>query len=148
MTASGNGVVAVGLHHPQFSVNIGSVMRASGVFDVDLVAIAGPRRSIAASTDTMNARRHIPVVRCASLRDISLYDCVPVAVDLVDGAGPLHTYDHPRSAFYIFGPENGTLGASVLDWCRDRVFIPAGCLNLAAAVNVVLYDRAAKGLQP
>jgi len=75
------------------------------------------------------------------------FDAVPVAVDLVADAIPLHAYQHPKRAFYVFGPENGTLGKRVLDRCRDRIFIPMnGCSNLAATANVVLYDRAAKEL--
>jgi tRNA(Leu) C34 or U34 (ribose-2'-O)-methylase TrmL len=46
---------------------------------------------------------------------------------------------------YIFGPEDGSLPQSVVDQCEHVVFIPTtGCMNLAATVNVVLYDRLAK----
>lgn len=70
---------------------------------------------------------------------------VPVAVDLVEDAVSLTAYQHPQQAFYIFGPENGTLRQETLGWCRDRVMIPTKmCMNLAATVNVVLYDRMAK----
>jgi tRNA(Leu) C34 or U34 (ribose-2'-O)-methylase TrmL len=72
--------------------------------------------------------------------------CTPVAVELVDGALPLPTYTHPDRAFYIFGPEDGSLSKAVRDWCEEVVYIPTqGCMNLAATVNVVLYDRLAKG---
>jgi tRNA(Leu) C34 or U34 (ribose-2'-O)-methylase TrmL len=58
---------------------------------------------------------------------------------------PLPGYKHPERALYIFGPEDGTLGHDVLDWCRDVVYVPTnGCMNLAATVNVVLYDRMTK----
>ena len=68
-----------------------------------------------------------------------------VAIELVEGAKELPSYAHPLRAFYIFGPEDGTLGKSVLSWCRDVVMVPtAHCMNLAATVNVVLYDRMAK----
>lgn len=92
----------------------------------------------------MAGYRHIPLLTVSNLREAIPFDCVPVAVDLLEGATSLPDYEHPRSAFYIFGPEDGTLGRETLEWCRDRVVIPAGCLNLAAAVNIVLYDRAAK----
>jgi tRNA(Leu) C34 or U34 (ribose-2'-O)-methylase TrmL len=73
------------------------------------------------------------------------HDCVPVAVDLVDNARRLPAYTHPERAFYVFGPEDGTLGKRVLERCRDRVMVPTkGCMNLAACVNVVLYDRMCK----
>jgi tRNA(Leu) C34 or U34 (ribose-2'-O)-methylase TrmL len=69
-----------------------------------------------------------------------------VAVELIDGAKSLTTYKHPPRAFYIFGPEDGTLKKEITDFCEDIVYIPTeGCMNLAATVNVVLYDRLAKG---
>lgn len=89
----------------------------------------------------------MPVIRGNDLRDMIPFGCVPVAVDLVEGAIELQNYQHPMRAFYVFGPEDGTLGASTLDWCRDRVMIPTRtCMNLAATVNVILYDRLAKSL--
>ena len=51
----------------------------------------------------------------------------------------------PESAAYVFGPENGSLDEAMLDGCTHIVAIPGRtCSNLAAAVNVVLYDRIAK----
>lgn len=86
--------------------------------------------------------RHMPFFRVEDLKNVIPYDCIPVAVDLLDGATPLQEYKHPERAFYIFGPEDGTLGDSVLSWCRDVIYIPTyGCMNLAATVNVVLYSR-------
>jgi tRNA(Leu) C34 or U34 (ribose-2'-O)-methylase TrmL len=72
-------------------------------------------------------------------------DLTPVAVELTDDAAPLPAFEHPDRAFYVFGPEDGTLSGKLLGACADRVAIPAArCLNLAAAVSVVLYDRCAK----
>lgn len=69
-----------------------------------------------------------------------------MAVELVDRAVDLRSYIHPPNAFYIFGAEDHTLGERILGRCRDVVKIPSViCLNLAACVNVVLYDRQAKG---
>ena len=63
----------------------------------------------------------------------------------VDDARDLTTYTHPERAFYIFGPEDGTLGKSITERCRDRILVPTKhCMNLAACVNVILYDRLAK----
>ena len=74
-----------------------------------------------------------------------LFDCIPVAVELVESAVPLPSYNHPSRAFYIFGAEDATLGQRVLSWCRDVIYVPMdGCMNLAATVNVVLYGRFAK----
>lgn len=98
-----------------------------------------------ATTDTMKQHRHIPLLRFKTIDQAIPYDYVPVAVDLVEGAVSLVDYQHPERAFCIFGPEDGTLSEKVLSKCRDRVMIPMkGCSNLAATVNVVLYDRLVK----
>lgn len=134
------GYAAVGLLNPKTPSNVGSVLRAAYAFDVSLVAVQG-QRYVRASTDTPQAYRHLPLLH-GELRALVPFDCVPVAVDLVVNARSLHSYTHPQRAFYVFGPEDGTLGAPVLEWCRDVIYIPTrGCLNLAACVNVVLYDR-------
>lgn len=87
----------------------------------------------------------MPVLRGDDLRSLIPYDAVPIAVDLVDGAESLVDFRHPLRAFYVFGPEDGTLGHSILEWCAKRIMVPTvSCMNLAATVNVVLYDRLAK----
>lgn len=87
----------------------------------------------------------MPVLRGEDLRDFIPFDAVPVAVDLVDDAVELPHFIHPQRAFYVFGPEDGTLGKATLEWCKHKVMIPTrNCMNLAATVNVVLYDRLAK----
>lgn len=64
---------------------------------------------------------------------------------LPERAVNITNYVHPERAFYIFGPEDGTLGKPVLDKCRDVVYLPTNiCLNLATTVATVLYDRKAK----
>ena len=43
------------------------------------------------------------------------------------------------------GAEDATLGDRILSRCASVVYVPTRfCMNLAAAVNVVLYDRCAK----
>ena len=139
------GYAAIGLHNPKNPLNVGSALRAANCYGAAFVATSG-KRYTRAPTDTTKVYRHLPLFHCANLRDLIPFDCVPVAVDLVEGAKPLQNYFHPERAFYIFGPEDGTLGNGVLEWCRDKIYVPtAACMNLAAAVNVILYDRYAKG---
>ena len=142
---SPRGYACVGLVRPKNVINVGSVLRAAGNYEVALVVASGIRYR-RTPTDTMLAHRRIPFVDdVADIFAALPYNCVPVAVDLVEGAEPLVDYKHPERAFYIFGPEDGTLGRSVTDRCRDVVYVPThGCMNLAATVNVILYDRLAK----
>lgn len=140
------GYAAIGLDNPKTPANVGSALRACGCYGASMLAVSGKRYKPAA-TDTMKQHRHMPLIMCDDLRTVIPYDCVPVAVDLVEDATPLQDYKHPERAFYIFGAEDGTLGERTLSWCRDKVFIPTKyCMNLAATVNVVLYDRLAKAL--
>lgn len=138
------GYCGIGLDNPKTNINVGSALRAAGVYGAAFVAATGSRFG-SGVTDTMKHYRHLPLLRPKDLRDLLPYDCVPVAVDLIEGAMPLPDYKHPERAFYIFGAEDNTLGERVTGWCRDRIYIPTnGCMNLAATVNVVLYDRLAK----
>ena len=67
----------------------------------------------------------------------------PVCVELTPTAEPLTTFVHPEHAVYVFGPEDGHVSQAYRAQCHRFVFIPAHhCLNLAAAVNVVLAHRA------
>lgn len=139
------GFAAIGLVRPKAVENVGAVLRAAFCYDVAMVAIQGDRTPVKSHLDTAKAWRHIPVIRGESLHEMVPFDAVPIAVDLVDDAVSLPAFQHPQRAFYVFGPEDGTLGKSTLDWCAHRVMVPTrACMNLAATVNVILYDRLAK----
>jgi tRNA(Leu) C34 or U34 (ribose-2'-O)-methylase TrmL len=141
------GYACIGLLSPKCDYNVGGVLRAAGCYGASLVVIKGQCYSKMA-TDTMAAYKRIPVLKVDDLLAANPYDCVPVAVDLIPGSRPLHTFKHPARAYYIFGPEDGTLGGELVARCKHVVSVPThGCMNLAATVNVVLYDRLAKLLR-
>ena len=138
------GFGGIGLDNPKFGENVGSALRACGIYGANFLAIRGKRYK-RMPTDTMKHYRHLPLFQVDNLQDIIPFDCVPVAVDLIDNAISLPEYKHPERAFYIFGAEDATLGERITSWCKDIVYVPTkGCMNLAATVNVVLYDRLAK----
>ena len=140
------GYACIGLDNPKTPANIGSALRAVGVYGAAMIAVSGVRYKRAA-TDTRAEHRHTPFLQCENILDVIPFDCTPVAIDLIDVAIPLTEYQHPERAFYIFGAEDATLGERIISNCRDVVYVPTnGCMNLAATVNVVLYDRMAKGL--
>lgn len=147
MTNRKRGFSSIGLHQPKDPANIGGVIRAAQAYGAASVAISGERidgRCISDSTNTGQGHRHMPVYR-GNLRDLVPFGAVPVAVELVDDAVSLFDFVHPKQAFYIFGPEDSSLGRNILDWCPHVVQIPTAiCMNLAATVNVVLYDRMCK----
>jgi len=138
------GFACIGLDNPKFSANVGGALRACGNYGASMIAVSGHRYQ-KQPTDTMKIYRHIPLLQVGDLHEIVPHDCIPIAVDLIDGAIPLPEYQHPERAFYIFGAEDATLGERVVSWCRDVIYVPTWkCMNLAATVNVVLYDRLLK----
>ena len=144
-----NGFACIGLEQPKFAANVGSVLRAAHCYGVAQVNISGMRtRDLDFKANTPKAHRHMPTFMVSSAVDYLPVGTDIVAVDLVDDADPLPAFIHPKRAFYVFGPEDGTLGDSILSKAKHRVYIPTrNCMNLAATVNVVLYDRLCKGAE-
>lgn len=139
------GYSAIGLFNVKRDTNIGGAMRAAHCFGASLIVLTGHRYQYT-YTNTTKAENSIPLIEVDDLFDAIPYGCVPVAVEISDESRSLVEYTHPLRAFYIFGPEDGSVPSRIMQKCRDVVSIPTRyCLNLAAAVNVVLYDRIAKG---
>ncbi len=125
-------------------------MRAAGCYRVDAVFYTGTRydRAVKLNTDTKDRRQTIPLTGVDSLLAAVPEKMKIVCVELVEGATPLPSYQHPDNAIYIFGPEDGTIGQEIIDRADAVVYVPTvGCMNLAGSVNVVLYDRLAKSDQ-
>ena len=141
--------VGIGLINPKSPSNVGAIMRAAGCFGANYVLYTGQRYSKAAKfhTDTKQASQHIPLSGVDDLATAVSAGVKIVCVDLIEGAVALPDFTHPEHALYVFGPEDGTINQSIIDAADAAVYIPTkGCLNLAATVNVVLYDRQAKNL--
>lgn len=139
----------IGLINPKSPENVGMVMRAAGCYEADKVFYTGVRfdRARQFFTDTKNMHEKIPLQRAEDLLATVPEGAKIVAVELVEGATPLIHFQHPEQAYYIFGPEDGSLTQTILDACDHVVYIPTiGCMNLAATVNVVLYDRLSKSV--
>jgi tRNA(Leu) C34 or U34 (ribose-2'-O)-methylase TrmL len=141
---SARGFASLGLFNPKDHLNVGGALRAAACYEAALVAVQGERYR-KSSTDTTSAWRHVPTIHTDDLISSIPLGAVPVAIEFIKTARPLTGYVHPESAFYIFGPEDGSISKRVLDQCRDVVYVPTShCMNLAATVNVVLYDRLMK----
>jgi tRNA(Leu) C34 or U34 (ribose-2'-O)-methylase TrmL len=144
-----NNLVILGLVNPKSPENVGMVLRAAGCYAAHKVFYTGERYNRARQffTDTQNAHEKIPIQCVDDLIAVAPVGAKKIAVELIKGATPLMHFEHPERAYYIFGPEDGSLSQAILDACDHVVYIPTiGCMNLAATVNVVLYDRLAKRL--
>ncbi len=141
------GYACIGLDNPKGPENVGAVMRAAGCYGVNSVFYTGKRYERAAEfrTDTKQVHLQLPLIGVDDLQLVIPFGCTPVAIEIHPDARQLTEYRHPERAFYIFGPEDGSLKKKVTSWCKDIIYIPThGCMNLAATVNVVLYDRMLK----
>ena len=144
---------AVALIDPKYPHNVGAALRACSCWGVGQLWWTGTRVRVEAARGQRLPREE----RMKGFRDVRwtrddrLFDrfargsVTPVAVELLPAAESLVEFEHPEDALYVFGPEDGSLPKAVRLWCHRFVFVPTHhCLNLAAAVNVVLYDRRLK----
>lgn len=143
---------AVALVNPRFPHNVGAAVRAASCFGVGQVWFTGDRMSL-----DLEKRKRLPrEERMKGYKDVELRqfdhvfdqfpaDTVPVAIELRPNAESLPSFVHPEKALYIFGPEDGSIPQVMLRNCHRFVVIPTRhCVNLAAAVYLVLYDRQTK----
>lgn len=142
---------------PKYPHNVGSAVRACAVFGATTLRWTGSR--VTASLEHRLPREErlrdyrdrvifAPVGYAMQDRPVDHYvseGMTPVCVEVTGEAESLVDFAHPERAVYVFGPEDGGVPKGVRHACHRFVTIPSdGCLNLAAAVNVVLYDRMAK----
>ena len=138
------GYAAIALDRCKCKENLGGALRAAGCYGASLLVLSGGRLG-KYSTDTMRQYRHMPAIETDDIMSMVPYGCTPVVVELTDNAKCLTTFKHPESAFYIFGPEDGSVSDTIIGQCQHVVKVPTfACMNLAATVNVLLYDRVAK----
>ncbi len=139
------GVVLI---NPKYEHNIGGVIRSCSCFGVKELLWTGNRINI-----PEDRRMRIPrEERMKGYKNVRweqndrpfdmFRGATPVAIELTPNAEPLTTFEHPDDAVYVFGPEDGSISQMAMRHCHRFVFIPsAHCLNLAAAVNIVLSHR-------
>jgi tRNA(Leu) C34 or U34 (ribose-2'-O)-methylase TrmL len=146
-------MIAVVLERVKYSHNLAAAIRAAACFGAESVYWTGKRFAFADGErlpreERMKGYRSVRVSdHRRPLDDICDRDApfrpVPVCVELTPSAQPLWTFGHPMHAAYVFGPEDGHVSQALRAACHRFVYIPAHhCLNLAAAVNVVLAHRA------
>lgn len=133
--------------YPKSTDNYGTLFRSAQNFGASFLSTVGARFKIQ-SSDTQKSWRHVPTFNFSCWKDFidhAPVDWIPVAVEICEGASSLHNFQHPKSCFYIFGPEDSSIPPDILMEISRKVFIPSiRCLNLAVAGSIVIYDRIAK----
>lgn len=137
------GFAGIGLVGPKIESNVGGALRAAHCYGAAFIVIEAPRFHHRA-TNVTQAQKHIPMIM-GPICDHRPYDCPMVVIEIIPGAVALPDFAHPERALYVFGPEDGSVPRHIVERAQHIVSVPTTfCMNLAATVNVVLYDRAAK----
>ena len=155
---------AVILLNPRYGHNVGNAMRACSVFGVSQLWWTGERVELDLADRKLKNGRLPREERMKGWKSVQLFNhdrpleffenVVPVCLEITPGAEDLATFEHPENAVYVFGPEDGQVDHTIRRHCHRFVTIPTEvddsgkplCLNLAAACNVVLYDRRMKSI--
>lgn len=139
----------MGVYHPKFDVNCGTLWRSAHAFGASFCFTVG-RRFERQSSDTTQAWKHTPFFEYDTLESLLRnvpYSCMVVGVELSSAAKDLRTFCHPERAIYLLGAEDHGIPQKVLDRCHLVVQIPNvkdTCLNVSVAGSILMYDRLVK----
>jgi len=145
---------AIVLHEPKYPHNVAQIVRLASAYGIGQVWYSGERIREALGgrlpreermrryEDVLLVNHADPLARLCE----TVPDARPVAVELRPGSESLVDFVHPDGPpIYVFGPEDGSLPGAIVKKCHRFVVIPSfECLNLAASVATLLYDRMAK----
>lgn len=148
---------AVVLINPKIPFNVGTSLRSCSIFGAKHCYWTGDR--VAQEIEDMKRlpreerMKDYTGVYFGQRDDLVIIDLfeisgyVPVCVEVTPNSEPLTTFVHPDKAVYVFGPEDGNVPGDIRTLCHRFLRIPTLTrtpLNLAQAVNLVLYDRFVK----
>ena len=150
---------AIIMFNPKYPHNVGAAVRACSCFDSNLIIFTGDRVSLEPKgkkgyrlprEERMKGYKHVKLINDEYpfnrfSKDQGKWKITPVAVELRPNAEQLPHFVHPENPVYVFGPEDGSIPQIYLKHCQRFLVIPSPfCLNLAASIYVILYDRIAK----
>jgi tRNA G18 (ribose-2'-O)-methylase SpoU len=136
------GIGVEGINKP---FNVGNLFRSAHAFDASFVftIAATYKRAEVGQSDTSDTLANLPFYAFPSVAEMVLpKGCALVGVELLDDAAELPSFNHPRAAAYVLGPEKSSLSPALVKRCDHVLRIPTRfCLNVGIAGALVMYDR-------
>lgn len=151
------------LMNPKFPHNVGAALRAGALLGAQALYWTGnrvpdpeewPEGARLPREERMKCYERTALRNLGGAVDWETFQqagIIPVCVEITDSAEDLRDFYHPERALYVFGPEDSSVHQRDRRYCHRFVRIPvppdpAGDeertpFNLAAAVNIVLWDR-------
>lgn len=139
------GTCGIGIHEPQFQVNMGSLVRSAACFGADFVFTT---KAYSPQTTAVGHETSIPVFDNAHLETVVPHNAELVAIEYTDDSTPLSAFQHPEHAVYVAGSEGPGLPDDVVERADHVVHLPtAWCENVATAAAITLHDRVASAAE-
>jgi tRNA G18 (ribose-2'-O)-methylase SpoU len=138
------GYFGIGAERISKALNLGNLMRSAHGFGASFTFTVGATyQALEARADTSKGALTLPHYNWSRPAELVLpAGCRLVGAELLDEAIDLPSFQHPRCAAYVLGPERGSLSPELLARCDYVVRIPTSfCVNLAMAGAIVMYDR-------
>ncbi len=141
-------LVLAGLSQPY---NVGAILRTAAAYRVETVWLAddtpGPDHAKVAKT-ALGSERYVDLRRAVDT--VAAIDAARgaghrvVALELADGAVPLHEAPLDGDLALVIGHEDRGLTTAVLEACDAVAYLPQlgriGSLNVATATSIALYE--------
>ena len=145
------GRLALVLDHVQSPFNVGAIVRTAAAYRVDHVWLSGNTpdlddakvRKTALGCDRYLTSSRVDTVMLA-LDEARAAGYSAVALELAEGAQPLHELGAAGDVALVVGNEDRGLAPATLDSCDAVAYVPllgkVGSLNVATATAIALYE--------
>ena len=145
-TAGSLSLALVNLSNP---FNVGSIYRSAAVLGVDVIhlvgATPGPGEAKVHKTG-LGTEHGVETMRVPALQGVSGRR---VAVELAEGAVPIHEFAFADGDVLVLGSEGHGLPPAALTECAAAVFVPqpgkVASLNVAMAATLAMYEVRRQG---
>ena len=133
------------LEYPTKEANFGLILRTAYNFNCSSIITIGHKYK-RVSTDTPDTEKQIPIFHFKNWNETVLPQAwTVIGVEILKNSKSILNFSHPKSATYIFGPENSSLSKEAQDICNYIIQIPTNhCLNLSITAAIIMYDRIVK----